>query len=146
MSTNHNNLRGYRWDRRPCPHCGRQVCVNMRLLSGGIVSPIRAPHNIGECSSPNRGAKMPICLSDNKWACGCDILGRCDCEIEPFAVNKARLRRMTKHNLFLLYIRCLNDDMSITVWQGFTKTDILEMFLRGKNSAKLTPLPTNQKY
>ncbi len=47
--TNHHNLRGYRWDRRPCPHCGKEVSVNMRLLSEGKVSPIRAPHSRGEC-------------------------------------------------------------------------------------------------
>lgn len=48
--TNHSNLRGYRWERRPCPHCGKEVAVHMRLLSTtGRAVPIRAPHSRGEC-------------------------------------------------------------------------------------------------
>ncbi len=55
MSTNHRNLRGYRWDRRPCPHCGKVVAVNMRLLSQGRLAPIRAPHSRGECRVEVKG-------------------------------------------------------------------------------------------
>jgi len=49
QGTNHSNLRGYRWERRPCPHCGKEVAVHMRMLSMGRVVPIRPPHSRGEC-------------------------------------------------------------------------------------------------
>lgn len=57
---------------------------------------------------------IPICLDYDKQACGCDILSRCGCGHEPgpFTVTRSQLRRMTKRDLFALYTRTLNDEMS----------------------------------
>lgn len=48
--TNHSNLRGYEWEKHPCPHCGVLVAVNMYLLATtGQYHPIRHPHYDGKC-------------------------------------------------------------------------------------------------
>lgn len=87
--------------------------------------------------------RIAMIIDPNKMSCGCDLprggVGFCDCKLEPFTATRADLRMLNKGDLFTLYIRCLNDETSPIMWEGFTKTDILEMFLDGRDSVELTP-------
>ncbi|MHA2279702.1 MAG: hypothetical protein ACXAC5_02245 [Promethearchaeota archaeon] len=80
-----------------------------------------------------------IKLNPDKASCGCDFRDRCDCKLKPFTVRRTQLRAMNKGDLFVLYSRCLNDEMSPITWRGFLKSEILEMFLSGQDSVELTP-------
>jgi len=82
-------------------------------------------------------------VDPDKLSCGCDYprggSGFCDCRLEPLTATRASLRRLNKRDLFTLYTRCLSDEMSPVMWRGFTKSDILEMFLDGADLVELTP-------
>jgi len=86
--------------------------------------------------------RIAMTIAPDKLSCGCDLPrgdGWCDCKLEPFTVTKAQLQGLNKRDLFTLYTRCLSDEMSPVMWRGFTKSDILEMFLDGAESVELTP-------
>ena len=73
-------------------------------------------------------------------SCGCHLWDiRCKCELEPFTLTRDELGRFTKDKLFMLYTRCLNDEVSPIMWRRFTKATILEMFLGETDSVELTP-------
>lgn len=82
-----------------------------------------------------------ICLDEGKRSCGCNVMNwNCGCKLEPFVVTRQELQRMNKYDLFILYTRCLNDEMSPIMWRGFRKLEIIEMFLEpGKSSVELEP-------
>lgn len=84
-----------------------------------------------------------IDLDPTHFSCGCVIEdafknGQCDCKLEPFTVTRSQLRKLLKWQLYLVYTRCVNDEMSPRMWRGFTKVEIVEMFLIGE-SVELTP-------
>jgi len=66
---------------------------------------------------------------------GADGLERPD---EPGGVvfTRAELRSKTKAQLFEIYKRHFNDEMSPVMWRGFTKAEILEMMLGGQDSVE----------
>ncbi len=70
-----------------------------------------------------------ISLDPDKLSCGCDFADNCHCELQPFTTTRAELQRLTKVQLYLVYIRCLNDEMSPVMWRGLTKPEILIMIL-----------------
>ena len=80
-----------------------------------------------------------ICLESMKKSCGCDLLKKCDCVLKPFEVTYKELQKMTKWQLFCLYTRCINDEMSPIMFKGFTKKQILDMILDGSDRKTLTP-------
>ncbi len=67
-------------------------------------------------------------------------------EDRPVEVTRAFLQQLPKGRLFELYTRCLNDEMSPIMWRGFTKKDILQMFLAGADSVTLTPFISDAEY
>lgn len=85
---------------------------------------------------------IPIPLhSDEILSCGCNFLAHCDCSPPPaFTVTRADLMKLTKAKLFLLYTRCLSDEMSPIYWHGLTKTAIIAMFLGGTHRNPLRPV------
>ncbi len=58
---------------------------------------------------------------------------------KPFTVTRRELQKLNKGHLLTLYRQYINDEMYPLLWRGFTKADILEMFLHGKDLVKLTP-------
>lgn len=88
----------------------------------------------------NVNDRIAMTINPNKMSCGCDFESMpCGCKLEPFTVTRSDLRRLSKGDLFTLYTRCINDEVSPVMWRGFTKPDILEMFLDGGDSVELTP-------
>lgn len=102
---------------------------------------IAAAQADGEAADDRR--RLAMTVDQNKLSCGCDFprggAGFCDCKLEPFTAMRADLRMLNRGDLFTLYTRCLSDEMSPVMWRGFTKADILEMFLDGGDSVELTP-------
>lgn len=72
---------------------------------------------------------FPICLEHGKKSCGCTIFSSCNCSLSSFVISRSELSRMTKRDLFELYIRTISDEMSPIMWRGFTKREILDIFL-----------------
>jgi hypothetical protein len=96
----------------------------------------------GEAADDQRW--MAMATDPDRPPCGCDFPhggeDSCGCKPEAFTATRAELRRLSKGDLFVLYTRCLNDEMPPTTWRGLTKADILEVFLDGGDSVELTPL------
>lgn len=51
--------------------------------------------------------------------------------------SRKQVQRMTKADLFELYTTCINDEMSPIMWRGYTKLEIVEMIMGGKDEVTL---------
>lgn len=69
----------------------------------------------------------------------CDFRRFADEATPSMTFTRAELNKLDKTKLFQLYTRCLHDEMSPIMWRGFTKPQILDMFLNGASQVELTP-------
>lgn len=83
--------------------------------------------------------QIMINLDPEKLSCGCAVGSSCGCKLKSFTATEAELKRLTKGELFTLYTRCISDEMSPIMWRGFTKPEIMKMFLGGGGGIRSAP-------
>lgn len=76
---------------------------------------------------------------DTARICGCKLRNLCDCDRQDMVLTAGDLKSLNKQQLFYLYIRTCSDEMSPVMWRGLSKSEIVQMFLEGESSVKLTP-------
>jgi hypothetical protein len=85
---------------------------------------------------------IPINLEDGKLSCGCPISKfGCGHTIAPFTVTRTELQRLDKATLFRLFKRTISDEMSPIMWRGFTKREIVDLFLTSGRSQNVLRRP-----
>lgn len=94
-------------------------------------------HRMGKGPKPYRVSH----LSDASIQAAIDAVRQAIRDVSPeewtaalaMRFTRKELQKKTKGELYEIYKRYFNDEMSLIMWRGFTKADVLEIMLDGKD-------------